>query len=112
VEILTSYSHTAQVADLRFSTLRPAPVPCAPKPRAKCPQSLRDRLGNRDITDLIIAYRTGATAVSLATTHGLSFRSVKRLLRAILGLALEHQRHPTLTHLTRVVDAEKPIQAR
>ena len=34
----------------------------------------------RDIAELITAYRDGATAASLATAHGLSRESIKRLL--------------------------------
>lgn len=53
---------------------------CAPKPSAKRPRSLRDHLDERDIGDLITAYREGATAASLAVAHDLSLTSVKRLL--------------------------------
>ncbi len=53
---------------------------CAPRPNAKRPWSLRDRLDERDIADLITAYRKGAIAASLAATHGVSLKSVKRLL--------------------------------
>jgi DNA-directed RNA polymerase specialized sigma24 family protein len=52
----------------------------AARPRAKRPWSLRERLDERELTELIIAYRDGATAASLATTHGVSLSSVKRLL--------------------------------
>ena len=52
----------------------------APRPSAKRPWSLRDRLDERDIADLITTYREGATAASLAAAHGLSLKSVKRLL--------------------------------
>jgi hypothetical protein len=52
----------------------------APKPSAKRPWSLRERLDERDIANLITAYRNGATAASLAATHSVSLRSVKRLL--------------------------------
>ena len=52
-----------------------------PRASAKRLWSLRGRLSERDITDLIIAYREGTAAVSRATAHGVSFRSVKRLLR-------------------------------
>lgn len=45
------------------------------------PWSLRERLDERDIAELITAYRNGATAASLATTHSVSLASVKRLLR-------------------------------
>ena len=52
----------------------------AAKPSAQRPWSLRERLTERDIAELITAYRDGATAASLATTHGVSPSSVKRLL--------------------------------
>jgi hypothetical protein len=52
-----------------------------PRPSAKRPGSLRDRLNEHDTTELITAYHQGATAASLATAHGLSLSSVKRLLR-------------------------------
>jgi hypothetical protein len=42
--------------------------------------SLRDRLDERDIADLITTYRQGTTAASLAAAHGLSLESAKRLL--------------------------------
>jgi hypothetical protein len=45
------------------------------------PWSVRERLDEGDITELITAYRNGATAASLATTHSVSLSSVKRLLR-------------------------------
>jgi hypothetical protein len=54
----------------------------ATRPRTQRPWSLRERLDERDVAELITAYRNGATAVSLATTHGVSLRSVKRLLRS------------------------------
>jgi uncharacterized protein (DUF433 family) len=41
---------------------------------------LRDRLNERDIADLVTAYREGVTAASLAADYGLSLTSVKRLL--------------------------------
>jgi hypothetical protein len=44
------------------------------------PWSLRERLKERDIAELITAYRNGTTAASLAATHGVSLKSVKRLL--------------------------------
>ena len=52
-----------------------------PKASAKPPWSLRERLDERDIAELITAYRDGATATSLAAAHGVSLKSVKRLLR-------------------------------
>jgi 2,4-dienoyl-CoA reductase-like NADH-dependent reductase (Old Yellow Enzyme family) len=52
----------------------------AAKPSAQRPWSLRERLNEREITKLITTYRNGATAASLATAHGVSLRSVKRLL--------------------------------
>ncbi|MGH3992863.1 MAG: hypothetical protein ACRDSN_10425, partial [Pseudonocardiaceae bacterium] len=53
---------------------------CAPRPSTKRPCSLRDRLDERDIAELITAYREGVTAASLAAAYGLSLTSVKRLL--------------------------------
>ncbi len=46
------------------------------------PWSLRERLKERDIAELITAYRNGTTttASSLAATHGVNLKSVKRLL--------------------------------
>ena len=82
MELLTAYSHSAQATDLQLchAAARTSPV-CAARPRTKRPWSLRDRLDESDIADLITAYRNGATAASLATTHGVSLSSVKRLLR-------------------------------
>jgi hypothetical protein len=40
------------------------------------PWSLRGRLDEREIAELITAYRNGATAASLATTHGATLKSV------------------------------------
>jgi 2,4-dienoyl-CoA reductase-like NADH-dependent reductase (Old Yellow Enzyme family) len=53
----------------------------AARPSAKRPWSLRERLDEREIAELITAYRNGTTAASLATAHGVSLTSVKRLLR-------------------------------
>jgi 2,4-dienoyl-CoA reductase-like NADH-dependent reductase (Old Yellow Enzyme family) len=52
----------------------------APRPSGQRPWSLHERLNARDIAELITAYRNGATAASLAATHGVSLKSVKRLL--------------------------------
>jgi hypothetical protein len=52
----------------------------ATRPSTQRLWSLRERLDEREIAELINAYRDGATAVSLATTHGVSLRSIKRLL--------------------------------
>jgi hypothetical protein len=41
---------------------------------------LRDRLDARTRATMIDAYRAGATAASIAAVHGLSARSVKRLV--------------------------------
>jgi transposase len=81
VEVLATYSHSAQAADLRLchTVALSGPVR-APRPSAKRPWSLRDRLDERDIAELITAYREGATADSLAAAHGVSLESVKRLL--------------------------------
>ena len=81
MELLTAYSHSAQAADLRLCHTVTLTRPVrAPKPSAKRPWSLRERLDEQDIAELITAYRDGATAASLAATHGVSPRSVKRLL--------------------------------
>ena len=81
MEALATYSHSAQAADLQLChTVALARPVCAPRPNAKRPWSLRDRLDERDIADLITAYRDGATAASLAAAHDLSLKSVKRLL--------------------------------
>src|SRR4051794_16620336 len=75
VEVLAAYSHSAQATDLQLCRTAALTSPVrAPKPSAKRPWSLRDRLDERDIADLITAYRDGATAASLATTQGLSLR--------------------------------------
>lgn len=42
-----------------------------PETERKRPRSLRDHLDERDIGDLITAYREGATAASLAVAHDL-----------------------------------------
>jgi 2,4-dienoyl-CoA reductase-like NADH-dependent reductase (Old Yellow Enzyme family) len=92
VEVLAAYSHSAQAPDLRLchTVALTSPV-CAPKPSAKRPESPRDHLDERDIADLITAYRDGATAASLAAAHGLNLTSVKRLLH-IAGV---HRTSPT-----------------
>ena len=54
----------------------------AARPRTNHPWSLRERLDEREIAEPITAYRDGATAASLATIHGVSIRSVKRLLHS------------------------------
>ena len=79
--VLTAYSHSIQAADLRLchTEVLASPV-CAPRSNARRPWSLRERLDDRDIANLITAYRDGATAVSLAAAHGVSLKSVKRLL--------------------------------
>jgi hypothetical protein len=72
----------------------------APRASAKRPWSLRERLSERDIANLITAYRDGATAASLATAHGVSLRSVKRLLR--------RRCPPDLTHATSYKKQRRP----
>jgi hypothetical protein len=62
-----------------FAAMWFSPARCVPpRPSAKHPWSLRDRLDERDITDLINAYREGSTAPFLAAAHHLSLTSVKR----------------------------------
>jgi hypothetical protein len=75
-----------------FATPRALTRPVrAPKPSAKRPGSLRERLDERNIAKLITAYRDGATTASLAATHGMSPRSVKHLLHT----AGVHRTSPT-----------------
>lgn len=83
MEILTTYSHSTQAADLRrrLGARLASAIPTAPL-ASKPPWSLRDRLDKRTRADLIAAYRSGETAASLAAAHGLSLRSVKRLVAA------------------------------
>jgi hypothetical protein len=81
VEVLAAYSHAAQAADLRLCHTMALTSPArTPRPTATRPWSLRDRLTERDITELITAYRDGATAASLAADYALSLKSVRRLL--------------------------------
>ncbi len=81
VELLTAYSHSAQATDLQLCHTMALISPVrAPRPSTKRPWNLRDRLHERDIAELITAYRDGATAASLAAAHGVSLKSVKRLL--------------------------------
>jgi 2,4-dienoyl-CoA reductase-like NADH-dependent reductase (Old Yellow Enzyme family) len=83
VELLTAYSHSVQAADLLLCRTMALVSPVrAPRPSAKPLWSLRERLDERDITELITAYRDGATAASLAAAHGVSLSSVKRLLHS------------------------------
>jgi hypothetical protein len=83
VEVLTSYSHTPHLADLRRCVNgQPLATDRVGHAAAKRPWSLRDRLEERTRADLIDAYRAGASAASLAAAHGLSVRSVKRLVAA------------------------------
>ena len=81
MEILTAYAHTARAADLRLchTMALTNPVRTA-RPSMQRPWSLREHLDGHEIAELITAYRDGATAASLATTHGVSPSSVKRLL--------------------------------
>jgi 2,4-dienoyl-CoA reductase-like NADH-dependent reductase (Old Yellow Enzyme family) len=80
VEVLAAYSHSPQAVDLRLCHTVALTGPVRPRPSAKRPRSLRERLEERDIADLITAYREGTTAASLAAAHGVSLKSVKRLL--------------------------------
>jgi hypothetical protein len=78
VEPLTAYLHPAQVADLRLCYTVALTSPArTPRPIATRPWSLRDRLTERDITELITAYRDGVTAASLAADYALSLKSVR-----------------------------------
>ncbi|MGH3811502.1 MAG: cytochrome P450 [Pseudonocardiaceae bacterium] len=62
------------------------------------------RLDERNIAGLITTYREGATAASLATAHGLSLKSVKRLLH-IAGV---HRTSPTQRATTATPAATHP----
>jgi hypothetical protein len=67
VEILTTYSHTTQAADLRLCHTMALTSPVhASGSSGQRPWSLCERLDERDIAELITAYRDGATAASLA----------------------------------------------
>jgi hypothetical protein len=82
VEILNAYSHSVQAADLVLCYTAALASPMRPpKASTKPPWSLRERLDEREIAELITAYRNGATIASLAAAHGVSLSSVKRLLR-------------------------------
>ena len=82
VELLASYSHSAQATDLQLChTMALASPERTARPDAMRPSSLRERRDEREIAELITGYRNGATAASLATTHSMSLSSVKRLLR-------------------------------
>jgi hypothetical protein len=82
VEILTTYSHSTQAADLRICVLA---VTQNRRPWAESatttPWSLRERLSDDMIRAMACAYRAGATARDLAIAHDLSLSSIKRLLR-------------------------------
>ena len=81
MEVLATYSHSTQVADLLLCHTMALTSPVRVlKSSAKPPWSLHERLDERDIAELITAYRDGTTAASLTATHGVSLRSVKRLL--------------------------------
>ena len=81
VEVLAAYSNSGHLADLqRYLTARPVAVAPAAAPTPRRPWALADRLDEHTRADLIHAYRGGTTAMSLADVHGLSLRSVKRLL--------------------------------
>lgn len=98
VEVLAAYSHSTQGADLPLARRWHSPGLYPPQSRA--PRRLRDRLTERDIVDLITAYRDGATAASLATDYGLSLKSVKRLLH-IAGI----RRTPPTPRATKATPA-------
>ena len=65
VELLNAYSHSVQAADLLlWRTAALAGPMRAPKPSTKPPWSRRERLDEREIAELITAYRNGATPPS------------------------------------------------
>lgn len=77
-----TFTRTRKLLICGIATPWRSQAPCVPRDRAGTrPWTLRERLDERDIAELIIAYRKGATAASLAFTHSVSVTSVKRLLR-------------------------------
>ena len=79
-----------------FTTPQLAPALCVPpRLRTKPPWSLRERVDEHDIAELISAYRDGATAASLAIAHGVSLSSVKRLLHTAGARPRPSTRGPT-----------------
>jgi hypothetical protein len=84
VEVLATYSHSTQAADLHICVLTATQ---AQRPEAKSatttPWSLRERLSDDVIQAMACAYRAGATAGDLAVAHDLSLSSVKCLLRIV-----------------------------
>jgi hypothetical protein len=91
VKLLNAYSHSVQAADLLlWRTAALAGPMRAPKPSTKPPWSLRERLDEREIAELITAYRNGATTAFLATAHGVSLSSVNASYAPLVSAA----RHP------------------
>jgi hypothetical protein len=66
----------------------------SPRPSTQRPWSLRERLSEHYIANLVTAYRDGATAASLATVHGVSLKSVKRVLHTA---GIRRRAHPLET---------------
>ena len=67
VEVLTSYSHSAQAADLRFCHTVALTNPCmCPRPSVKRPEACATASMSATIDDLIIVYREAATFFFLA----------------------------------------------
>ncbi|MGH3806364.1 MAG: hypothetical protein ACRDRU_06970 [Pseudonocardiaceae bacterium] len=82
VEVLAAYSHSTQAAELQLCHAVALTNPVrASGPSPKRLWSLRDRLDEREMAELITGYHNSATAASLAAAHGVSLSSVKRLLR-------------------------------
>jgi hypothetical protein len=76
---------------------------CAPRLSTERPWHLRDRLDEREIAELISAYREGTTVASLATAHGVSL-NYQRLLhipgvRRTSPTQRATKTTPTATHL-------------
>jgi hypothetical protein len=83
VEVLTSYSHTPQLAELqRCAIARRSDAVAADPSSSNQPWGLGDRLDEHTHADMMAAYQAGSTAASLAVTHSVSVRSVKRLMAA------------------------------
>lgn len=64
-----------------FATPWLSPARCEPRDGARRVQGARTTtVDESDIVELITIYREGTTAASLIAAHGLSLKSVKRLL--------------------------------
>jgi hypothetical protein len=94
-ELLTALLALHASADLRRCHTEALTSPMRiPRPSAQRPWSY-ERLSERDLANLVTAYRDGAAAASLATAHGVSLKASNAYYT--------HRRYPprNLTHSTR-----------